>query len=86
MQTRKRRIKKLEERAGVGSHPVLRLIVRQAGAKFALDVDQCIEILDECGALPTGPISLVNLLHVPPSLNAQELERYLRFGGQAHTR
>jgi hypothetical protein len=54
--------------------------------ELALDQDRCIEILRECGHLPTGPgFGIVNFCEIPEGLNAKELERYLREDG-AETR
>jgi hypothetical protein len=45
-------------------------------------MDRCLQILDECGYLPTcNGLFLVNLLNIPNGLNADELERYLREHG-----
>jgi hypothetical protein len=77
-----RRIERLERPAGTGAQAGLRLIVMQAGATFAMDVDRCVEVLVECGFLCAVPgISMLNLLDVPHGLSAQELERYLREHG-----
>jgi|SRR5580658_10545166 hypothetical protein len=86
-----RRIDKLEDRLGLAAgKPKLLLIASAAGRRQALDVDTCVDILRECGFLPTGPgIGLVNLLHLPEDLTAQELERFLREHGPeicGHTR
>ena len=53
----------------------------QVLADFALDMDTCLGILGECGFLPTGRIGVVNLLHIPFDLSAEELERFLREKG-----
>ncbi len=54
-----RRIRKLEDRFGTGSRkPRLVYILCRAGGRLALDTDTCIQILDECGFLPTDPIGL----------------------------
>jgi len=78
-----RRIDKLENHLGIAAgKPKLLLIASAAGRRQALDVDTCIDILRECGFLPKGPgIGLVNLLHLPEDLNAEELERFLREHG-----
>ena len=78
------RIATLENRVGIGDEGWrgLRLVVSQAGWRLALPQARCIEILDECGFLPAGPfVSIVNLLDIPDSLDAQELERFLRQNG-----
>ena len=81
-----RRIGKLEDRFWPGNgKPPLLLVVCNAGWGLALDQEACIQILRECGFLPTGPVGLVNLGRIPDGLNAEELERYLREGG-AETR
>ena len=82
MKTVTRRIGKLEDtfRPGNGK-PQLLLVVTAAGKELALDQDRCIQILRECGFLPTGPVGLVNLGEIPNGLDAEELERYLREQG-----
>jgi hypothetical protein len=77
-----RRIERLERPPGAAAQTGLRLIMMQAGATFAMDVDRCVEVLVECGFLCAGPgISMLNLLDVPHGLSAQELECYLREHG-----
>ena len=49
--------------------------------QFALDLDRCVEILGECGFLPTGRFGIVSLCGIPDGLNAKELENYLRTNG-----
>ena len=54
-----RRLAKLEDQFGTGhGKPRLLLVACDAGWGRALDVDTCIQILDECGSLPTGPVGL----------------------------
>jgi len=65
--------------------PQLLLVVCKAGWRLALDQDRCIQILRECGFLPTGPVGLVNLGQIPEGLSAEELARLLRENG-AETR
>ena len=49
---------------------------------LALDAETCVEILRECGFLPTGPgFGLVNLCNIPDGLNAGATERFLREKG-----
>jgi hypothetical protein len=69
---------------GPGAEQLL-MVVTTAGRGLALDQDRCVEILRECGFLPTGPVGLVNLGDIPKGLNAEELERFLRKNG-AETR
>ncbi len=86
MKTINTRIRKLEDRFWLGNgKPPLLLVLCHAGWCLALDQDRCIQILDECGFLPTGPVGLVNLLGIPDGLNEEELERFLREDG-AETR
>lgn len=80
------RLCRLESRLGLGpGTEQLLLVVTAAGRELALDQDGCIQILRECGFLPTGPVGLVNLGQIPDGLNAQELEKFLRENG-AETR
>ena len=77
-----RRIRKLEDRFGTGSRkPRLVYILCRAGGRLALDTDTCIQIIDECGFLPTDPIGLVNLADIPDGLSAQQTERLLPENG-----
>ena len=87
MRTVTRRIGRLEDRfsPGSGKRQCILLVVCKAGWGLALDRDACIQILRECGFLPTGPVGLVNLCQVPDGLNAEELDRHLRDNG-AETR
>lgn len=87
MKTVTRRIGKLEDtfRPGNGE-PLLLLVVTAAEKRLALDQDRCVQILRECGFLPTdGPIGIVNLAAIPHDLDAEELEKFLRERG-AETR
>jgi len=52
-----------------------------AGQEFALDQDRCIEILRECGYLPSSRFVVLHFFGVPNGLNAKELEQYLRKNG-----
>ncbi len=86
MNTIHRRVRKLEDRFWIGDgKPGILLVLCHAGGRLALDQDRCIQILGECGFLPTGPVGLVNLLQIPDGLNAEKLERFLREDG-AETR
>ena len=83
MKTIKSRIRKLEDRfcpAEPGSLLVMSCVWRE----LALDQDSCIEILRECGHLPTSPgFGIVNFCEIPEGLNAEGLESFLReHGGQ----
>jgi hypothetical protein len=85
MKTVTRRIAKLEDQFGTAQRetPVL-LAMSAAASELALDQDRCMEILRECGHLPTGPgFGIVYLYEIPDGLNTQELEKYLREHGAA---
>jgi hypothetical protein len=82
MTTITRRLCKLEDQFGTGNRkPRLLLAVSRAGWGLALDMDTCIQVLGECGSLPTGPVGLVNLLNIPEDLDAEQTERFLRENG-----
>ena len=86
MRTISRRLQRLKEGLGLGPESEqLLLVVTAADRGLALDQDRCIQILRECGFLPTGPVGVVNLGDIPEGLNAEELERFLRKNG-AETR
>jgi len=76
------RIAKLEDRLGTSerNQPLI-LVISPARQRLALDEDRCLQILDECGFLPTGLIGHVNFGQIPGGLNAEELERFLRERG-----
>ncbi len=83
MKTFTRRIAKLEDQFGTAQRePPVLLVMSAVANELALDQDRCIEILRECGHLPTGPgFGIVYLYEIPDGLNAQELEKYLRENG-----
>ena len=86
MRTVNRRIGKLEDTfRPANGKPLLLLVVTAAEKRLALDQDRCVQILRECGFLPTGPIGIVNLAAIPHNLDAEELETFLREHG-AETR
>ena len=77
-----RRLKELEARLVPSREPPRLYTVDRSDRKFALDADRCIEILGECGFLPTGVrFGMVNLMDIPDGLNARELEQFLREHG-----
>ena len=76
------RIRRLQGRLCPDNGQPQRLwVLIKAGYGLAIDQERCIEILDECGFLPTGRFGVVNFLGIPDGLNAEELERYLRTNG-----
>jgi len=78
------RLRKLEDQLGTGDgKPRILLVACKVGWELALDVDTCVQILDECGSLPPGPVGLVSLLGIPEGLNAGQTERFLREHGAA---
>ena len=83
MTTITKRIAKLEDQFGTaGRTPQILHLVCRAGWGLALDQDACVEMLGECGFLPTGPgFGLVNLCYIPDGLNAGATERFLRGKG-----
>jgi hypothetical protein len=82
MKTMDRRLCKLEDQFGTGNRkPRLLLVLCQAGWGLALDMDTCIQVLGECGSLPTGPVGLVNFLDIPEGLSAPQTEMLLRENG-----
>jgi hypothetical protein len=81
VRTISRRLQKLERGFGLGPTEQLLLVVTAADRGLALDQDRCVQILRECGFLPTGPVGVVNLGDIPNGLNTEELERFLRKDG-----
>src|SRR5258708_3024421 len=77
-----KRLCKIENRLGVapGNEPNLWMVI-VAARKLALDEDACIDILRQCGFLPTSRFGVVNLSRIPEGLNAKETERFLRERG-----
>jgi hypothetical protein len=77
-----RRLHKLEDQfAPAKGKPGILLVVCHAGWGLALEQDPCIQILRECGFLPTGAIGLVNFCDIPAGMNAEGTERFLRERG-----
>jgi hypothetical protein len=77
-----RRIRQLEDRFGsAGGKSIL---VVTSCVTLALDKDTCVEILRECGFVPsrgTGGIVVVSLCKIPDGLNKDEIKTYLREHG-----
>jgi len=76
-----RRLCKLEDQFGSATGKLRRcilLVVCEAGSG---DHDPYIQILSECGFLPTGPIGVVNFCAMPTGMNTEEAERFLRENG-----
>jgi hypothetical protein len=46
--------------------------------KLALDSDARIQLLDECGYLPTSPFAFADRTKIPDGLNPQETKSFLR--------
>jgi len=59
------------------SHILIHFVMN-AGAGFALGKDECLSILQDAGFRFRGPVCQLNLLDVPSSMGATELEQYLR--------
>ena len=53
-----------------------------AGAEFALDQHRCIEILGDCGFLPSTRFGVLDFCGIPDGLNGKQLEQYLRKNGE----
>jgi hypothetical protein len=74
-----RRIRRLENQFGVVDEKQrILLVVCHAGWE---DQDTYIQILRECGFLPTSPVGLVNFCNIPAGMNAEGTERFLRERG-----
>jgi hypothetical protein len=74
-----RRIRRLENQVGPARGRVF--IAVTACVTLALDADTCVEILRECGFLPTRGFSVVSLYKIPTGLNAAQIKLYLRERG-----
>jgi hypothetical protein len=57
------------------------VVLTRADRVLALDPDTCVGILRACGFLPNRGFGVVNLGKIPDSLNAEQLERFLRQQG-----
>jgi hypothetical protein len=53
-------------------------VLTKPGCEFALDLDRCVQILDECGFLPTARFGVLDFCGIPDGLSAEELEKFLR--------
>ena len=79
MRTITKRIGKLKDQLLPGNGQPLRLwVLTKPGCEFALDLDRCVQILDECGFLPTVRFGVLNFCGIPDGLSAGELEKFLR--------
>jgi len=77
-------LRKLEDQLWTGNgKPRILLVACIAGWGLALDMDTCVQMLDECGSLPTGPVGLVSLIGIPEGLNSGQTENFLRENGAA---
>jgi hypothetical protein len=74
-----RRIRRLEDQFGSVNGTDLLVVTSRVG--LALDADACVQILRECGFVPTFGIGIVRLTEIPDGLNVGETERYLREHG-----
>jgi hypothetical protein len=83
VRTALKRIAKLEHRFGTVDGPRLLLVVCKAGWGLPLDLETCVQILEDCGALPTSSVGVVNLLDIPEGLSARQTETFLRENGAA---
>ena len=88
MRTVTKRIDKLENCLGIAKgKPGLVYAVSAAAWRHPLSVDTFMKILRECGFVPTGPgVHMVDLLHLPKGLSAEELEKFLREHGEVTQR
>ena len=77
-----RRLQRLEEPLGVVNGTVregVQLVVCRLDCEQALDLDNCVQILRDCGSLYVGPfIGLVDLTTIPNGLSPESTERFLR--------
>ena len=73
------RISKLEDRFGSAGGPSF--VVVTSCVTLKLDPDTCMQILRDCGFVPTSGIRVVNLRKIPDGLNADEIAKYLREHG-----
>jgi len=79
MRTITRRIGRLKDRLlPCNAQPLRIWVLTKPGCEFALDLDRCVQILDECGSVPTARFGVLNLCGIPDGLNAEELEKFLR--------
>lgn len=74
-----RRIRRLEIRDGPPGGRAF--VVVTACVTLALDADTCVEILRECGFVPTRGFSVVSLYQIPEGLNVAQVKLYLREHG-----
>ena len=82
-----RRLDRVEERLGYADGRLkkgLQVVCTRADRRMALDADACMQVLEECGHLPTGKaMTVVMLADIPDGLNADQTREYLRMHGPA---
>ena len=83
-----KRVTNLESKFGVtGGKPGILLIVSASHRSGPLNNDQCMQMIKECGLLPTGPgHHIVNLCNLPRHLSPEEFRKFLRKHGAEATR
>jgi hypothetical protein len=55
--------------------------MRLVNHELALDTDTCLQILNECGYIPTRRFAVADFGKIPDGLNAAETEALLRKNG-----
>jgi hypothetical protein len=75
-----RRLRRLEDqfKPASSSRQGLEIVVARADRRLTVDGPACVQILPECGFVPSRCLSVVNLCEIPDGLNAAETERFLR--------
>ena len=82
MRTIQRRLRRVEDRFSQRKSQGVRVVIRAAAVRLALDADTCEKILEECGYLrDVGGASVVTLYDIPDGLDVEETERFLRERG-----
>jgi hypothetical protein len=76
-----RRLQRLEEPLRLAQQECRVYGVRYHNQELALDRDSCIQILRECGYVPTSRYAVAHFTKIPDGLNAKEIERFLRERG-----
>ena len=82
-----RRLDRVEERFGYANGNLkkgLQIVCTRADRRMALDAEACMQVLEECGHLPTGKaMTVVMLAKIPDGLDADQTRKYLRVHGAA---
>ena len=76
-----RRVSRLEDQFGTENGDSEGILIVASRVGLAMEADSCVQILRECGFVPTRGFGVVNLYKIPEGLKAGQIKLYLRKHG-----